>query len=84
MQMMSVSLGQLRRVCYYNSQSKHRLNRATFFPEDIDPNLCSHIIYSHAIVQNDNLVPLEPNDIAFGTSNYFNTVFILSLISFSF
>jgi len=35
------------RVCYYTNWAQYRAGMR-FFPEDIDPHLCTHIIYSFA------------------------------------
>ena len=31
-------------------------------PSDIDPNLCTHIMYSFAAVENGEIAPTEDND----------------------
>ncbi len=32
-------------VCYYTNWSQYRVKEGKFLPEDIDPFLCTHIIY---------------------------------------
>ena len=39
-----------RIVCYYSNWSQYRPNEGKFFPEDLDPSLCTHIIYAYAKV----------------------------------
>ncbi|RUS82184.1 hypothetical protein EGW08_010066, partial [Elysia chlorotica] len=51
-----------RRVCYHTNWSQYRPGIGKFVPEDIDPNLCTHLIYSFANLQNNRLVPFEAND----------------------
>jgi len=36
------------RVCYYTNWAQYRPAPMKFFPEDVDPFLCTHIIYSFA------------------------------------
>lgn len=52
-------------VCYYTNWAQYRPAPANFFPENIDPWLCTHIIFSFAKI-NDNLelAPFEWNDIS--------------------
>ncbi|CAF1031678.1 unnamed protein product [Brachionus calyciflorus] len=45
-------------VCYYSSWSRNRPN-AAFNPEDIDPNLCTHINYAFAKIRYGQLIPME-------------------------
>ena len=39
-----------RIVCYYSNWSQYRPDEGKFFPEDLDPSLCTHIIYAYAKV----------------------------------
>lgn len=38
------------RGCYYTNWSQYRPKGGTFWPEDIDPSLCTHILFSFAKV----------------------------------
>lgn len=50
-------------VCYYTNWSQYRLAPAKFFPESINPNLCTHVIYSFAKINADSeLEAFEWND----------------------
>ena len=49
-------------VCYYTNWAQYRNGPAKFFPKDIDPHLCTHIIYSFAkIDKNYELSSFEVN-----------------------
>lgn len=49
-------------VCYHTNWSQYRPDSGKFFPENIDPKLCTHIIYAFAKVVEDRLEPYEWND----------------------
>nr|KAG5692679.1 hypothetical protein BaRGS_028479 [Batillaria attramentaria] len=49
-------------LCYYTNWSQYRSGR-NFFPGDIDPNLCTHLVFSFANLANNQLKPFEWNDI---------------------
>ncbi|RUS68490.1 hypothetical protein EGW08_023748 [Elysia chlorotica] len=51
-----------RRVCYHTNWSQYRHGIGKFMPEDIDPSLCTHLIYSFAKLNNDHLAAFEWND----------------------
>ena len=38
------------RGCYYTDWSQHRSKSATFLPEDIDPFLCTHVLFAFALI----------------------------------
>jgi len=50
------------RVCYYTNWAQYRPSPANFYPEDVDPSLCSHLIYSFADMEGNRLKPYEWND----------------------
>ncbi|KAK7116314.1 acidic mammalian chitinase-like [Littorina saxatilis] len=58
------STGCQRRVCYYTNYSQYRPGNASFFPEDIDPSLCSHIIFAFAKLSGNHLAHYEWNDMS--------------------
>ena len=58
----SIYAASLRRVCYHTNWSQYRNRPAKFYPENIDPNLCTHIIYSFAKLIGNKLAAYEWND----------------------
>jgi chitinase len=53
---------QKRLVCYHTNWSQYRPGTQKFFPDNIDPSLCTHIIYSFAKFTNYELAAYEWND----------------------
>ena len=53
---------QARLVCYHTNWSQYRPGTQKFFPDNIDPSLCTHIIYSFAKFTNYELAAYEWND----------------------
>lgn len=52
-----------RVVCYYTNWAQYRGEGAKFYPENIDANLCTHIIYSFAKLDaSSQLAAFEWND----------------------
>lgn len=49
-------------VCYYTNWAQYRNGPGRFYPENIDPNLCTHIIYAFAKLQNGVIAAYEWND----------------------
>ena len=49
-------------VCYFTNWAQYRPEGGKYFPENIDPKLCTHIIYAFAKVVEDRLEPYEWND----------------------
>lgn len=53
-----------RLVCYYTNWSQSRPGLGRFLPTDIDPNLCTHLIYAFADINATNqLATVEWNDV---------------------
>ncbi|XP_038675592.1 acidic mammalian chitinase-like isoform X1 [Scyliorhinus canicula] len=51
-------------VCYYTNWSQYRPEGSKFFPENVDPCLCTHLIYAFANMTNHELTTYEWNDVA--------------------
>lgn len=50
-------------VCYYTNWAQYRPKPGSYFPEDIDPNLCTHIIFAFAKINDQSeLEAFEWND----------------------
>lgn len=50
-------------VCYFTNWSQYRPEPAKFFPKDVDPCLCTHLVYAFATMNNNKIAPFEWNDI---------------------
>jgi chitinase len=51
------------RVCYYSNWSQYRPSPQNYFPENIDPSLCSHVMYAFAVIDGSGEIgPYEWND----------------------
>ena len=60
---LSSSCAAYYRVRYYINWAQYRPSGAKFFPEDIDPFLCTYIIYSFAKIDACNRIAMtEWND----------------------
>ena len=60
---LSASCDGYYRVCYYTNWAQYRPAGAKYFPEDIDPYLCTHIMYSFAKIGSGNKIAMfEWND----------------------
>lgn len=51
-----------RIVCYYTNWSRKRPGSGKFEITDIDPNLCTHVIYAFAGIKDNKIEPTEEND----------------------
>ncbi|XP_075052133.1 acidic mammalian chitinase-like [Mixophyes fleayi] len=61
--LVNVQLGSTYKlVCYFTNWSQYRPMPATFMPEDIDPQLCTHLTYAFATMNEHKIAPYEWND----------------------
>ena len=49
-------------VCYYTNWAQYRPGQGKYTPDNIDPFLCTHIIYAFAKISNGQLAAYEWND----------------------
>ncbi|CAF2639784.1 unnamed protein product [Rotaria sp. Silwood2] len=50
-------------VCYFSNWAYKRPGGGSMTPEDIDPCLCTHIIYAFSEMENNQLIPTEKHDL---------------------
>lgn len=48
-------------VCYFTNWAWYRQGRGKYVPADIDPDLCTHIVYGFAVLNGEELV-IKPHD----------------------
>uniref|UniRef100_A0A2K5CNU4 Acidic mammalian chitinase n=1 Tax=Aotus nancymaae TaxID=37293 RepID=A0A2K5CNU4_AOTNA len=49
-------------TCYFTNWAQYRPGLGRFKPDDIDPCLCTHLIYAFAGMQNNEITTIEWND----------------------
>ncbi|KAM4795863.1 acidic mammalian chitinase-like [Rhinophrynus dorsalis] len=49
-------------VCYFTNWSQYRPEPAKYMPGNIDPQLCTHLIYAFATMNDNKIAPYEWND----------------------
>lgn len=50
-------------VCYFTNWAQYRPGLGSFKPDNIDPCLCTHLIYAFAGMQNNEITTIEWNDV---------------------
>ena len=59
-----ISLVKYNRICYFTNWGAHRsMKEARLYPEDVPPDLCTHILYAFANLNGLSLQPQIANDI---------------------
>lgn len=67
----NISASSSKLVCYYTSWSKYRVAGGKFTLSDVDPNLCTHLIFAFSGINvAHELVPYHGTDI--GSYQTFN------------
>uniref|UniRef100_A0A1A9WKD4 chitinase n=1 Tax=Glossina brevipalpis TaxID=37001 RepID=A0A1A9WKD4_9MUSC len=57
-------------VCYFTNWAWYRQNGGKYLPEDIDADLCSHIVYGFAVLNRETLT-IQPHDSWADLDNHF-------------
>lgn len=52
---------EFKMVCYFTNWAWYRQEGGKFLPEDIDSDLCTHIIYGFAVLDGSTLT-IKPHD----------------------
>merc|ERR1711899_448690 len=51
-------------VCYYTNWSQYRPKKGKFLPENIEPHLCTHLIFAFGWIKEGRLTSFEKNDVS--------------------
>ncbi|XP_067863655.1 acidic mammalian chitinase-like isoform X2 [Heptranchias perlo] len=52
-----------RLVCYFTNRAQYRPGASRYMPDDVDPCLCTHLIYAFAGMNNNKIITTEWNDV---------------------
>ncbi|XP_043572510.1 acidic mammalian chitinase-like isoform X1 [Chiloscyllium plagiosum] len=52
-----------RLACYFANWAQYRPGIAKYTPDDVDPCMCTHLIYAFAVINNNKIVTFEWNDV---------------------
>ena len=47
------------RVCYYTNWSQYRTQPMGYFPDDLDPYLCTHVVWAFAKIDGNFILSLD-------------------------
>lgn len=72
-----------KRVCFYTNWAQYRPGFGKFLPEDVDPFLCTHIIYAFAKLKDHMIYPTEWNDETVGDKPGMYVAFFLFVVDVS-
>ena len=57
----SIDSEEYKVVCYFTNWAWYRQGNGKYLPEDIDPDLCTHIVYGFAVLDREGLT-IKPHD----------------------
>lgn len=58
-----ITVSSTKLVCYFTNWSQYRPGTGRFLPDNVDPHLCTHLIYAFSVINHANeLVTYEWND----------------------
>ncbi|KAG8589084.1 hypothetical protein GDO81_006244 [Engystomops pustulosus] len=61
--LLHVQLGSsVKLVCYFTNWAQYYPGAAQYMPDDVDPCMCTHLIYAFATMTNNQIQTFEPND----------------------
>uniref|UniRef100_A0A8D0GUL5 Acidic mammalian chitinase n=1 Tax=Sphenodon punctatus TaxID=8508 RepID=A0A8D0GUL5_SPHPU len=49
-------------VCYFTNWAQYRPEPAKYLPQNVDPHLCTHLMYAFATMNDNKIAPYEWND----------------------
>ena len=58
----SAQLKDYKRVCYYTNWSQYRTGLGKFTPKNVDPFLCTHVVFAFAKTSGNRIEAAEWND----------------------
>ncbi|RNA00939.1 chitotriosidase-1 precursor [Brachionus plicatilis] len=75
-------MANFKKICYFTNWAQFRPTGTEFLPEDIDPKLCTHVIYAFAKIENFRLANTEPNDVGIDNGpGLYERIMVLKLIN---
>lgn len=66
--------GNYKLVCYFTNWAWYRPGIGKYLPEDIDPNICTHIVYGFAVLNYDELIIKAHDDWADYDNKFYERV----------